>query len=576
MTRASTAATSLNKALNARKTKESPSAKETQEKAAEKPDPEAQRPASDTSPATTPLEKIASAIGQIISKDTLDPSTKQSLRNIIAFILVESQTIAKSMATADESFIRKSISKDLNEMRHDINERLNGIQDTVNETLTVSSKLITDTENVAVATKILTGKVGKITDTAERIATDTSKYRDAVLTKPAQTIRANTDPKVLGDLERKSRQILVEHVGLDGTNALGKSLTELTTKANEAISAIEDSGKPKGIKVQMIFKTRREGLVLTLDSKEAVAWIKQPEIEEAFANAFVEGSHIAERSYSLVVPNVPISFDPKDDKHLREVEEVNGLKTREIVKAKWIKPIGRRRPDQARAYIIISLSSADSANHIIRDGMNICSVRVRPRKQKAEPVQCMKCRRWGHFASDCQADKDTCGTCGGSHRTNACTNKGNVYCVSCRDKTHASWDRACPEFNRRCAVQDNRNPENAMPYYPTEHDWTLTARPHRIPLDERFPGRYAVNSLPITGQRWSGGDPRPPRRNNGGNSAQRTKENPNTIDISLSRNKEVGEPSGVDDQQDTELSGPKYNWTNQDEEEYQHSKTQIC
>ena len=320
--------------------KESPSAKETQEKAAEKPDPEAQRPTSDTSPMMTPLEKIVSAISQIISKDTLDPSTKQSLWNIIAFILVESQTIAKSMATADESFIRKSISKDLNEMCHDINERLNGIQDTINETLTVSSKLITDTENVAAATKILTGKVRKITDTAKRIAMDTLKYCDAVLTKPAQTIRANTDPKVLGDLERKSRQILVKHVGLDRTNTLGKSLTELTTKANKAISAIEDSSKPKGIKVQMIFKTRCKGLVLILDSKEAVAWIKQPEIEEAFANAFVEGSHIAERSYSLVVPNVPISFNPKDDKHLREVEEVNGLKTREIVKAKWIKPIG--------------------------------------------------------------------------------------------------------------------------------------------------------------------------------------------------------------------------------------------
>jgi len=188
--------------------------------------------------------------------------------------------------------------------------------------------------------------------------------------------------------------------------------------------------------------------VLTLDSKEAVAWIKQVETEMAFTAAFTEGLHIAERSYNLIAPSMPISFDPKADKHLCKLEEANGLRVKEIVKAKWIKPIGRRRPDQTHAFVIITLSSADTANLLIRDGMNICNMRVRPRKQKAEPVQCMKCRKWGHFASDCQADKDTCGTCGDPHRTNVCTNKGKFYCISCGDKSHPSWDRTCPEFNR--------------------------------------------------------------------------------------------------------------------------------
>ena len=189
--------------------------------------------------------------------------------------------------------------------------------------------------------------------------------------------------------------------------------------------------------------------MLTLDRKEVVAWIKQPEIKIAFTEAFTKGLQIAERMYNLIAPSVPISFDPKADKHLCELEEVNGLCTKEIVRAKWIKPIGRRRPNQTRTYAIIMLSSADSANLLIRDGMNICSVRVRPHKQKAKPVQYMKCRKWGHFASDCQADKDTCGTCGDPHRTNTCTNKEKVYCISYRDKSHPSWDRACPEFNRQ-------------------------------------------------------------------------------------------------------------------------------
>jgi len=114
-----------------------------------------------------------------------------------------------------------------------------------------------------------------------------------------------------------------------------------------------------------------------------------------------------------------------------------------------------------------------------------------------------------------------------------------------------------------------------MPFYPTEHDWTLTARPHRIPLDECFPGRYLVNSLPITGQQWSGKGTHPPRRTNGGSAAQCAKENPNTIPI-INHNKEAGKPLGADDQQESEPSSPKYNWTNQEEEDYQQPENQVC
>ena len=408
-----------NKVLTTRNSKESPTAKDPQGKVAEKTGPEDQRPACVTSHATSPLQKIASAIGQIISKNNLDNDTKKSLKDILTFTLEEKekedQMLAKIVSSAEESTIRKSFRKDLMKMYKAIEKCLNSIQETTNKTLTSLSKLIKDTENVAAAMKDLTGKVSKITDTTEKIAMETSKYCNAVLARPTQTIRAVTDPKVLGDLECKNRQILVEHLDMEGTNLLSKSLTELTSKANKAISTITDSGKPKDIKVQTLFKTWHEALVLTLESKELVAWIKQPNIKIEFTIAFAQGSHIMERSYNLIAPSVPISFDPKDNKHLCEVKEANGLHTKEIVKAKWIKPIGRQRPDQTHTFVIIMLSSADSTNILIRDGMNICNARVRPKKQKAEPVQCMKCRKWGHFTSNCQVDKDTCGTCRDSH-----------------------------------------------------------------------------------------------------------------------------------------------------------------
>jgi hypothetical protein len=50
-----------------------------------------------------------------------------------------------------------------------------------------------------------------------------------------------------------------------------------------------------------------------------------------------------------------------------------------------------------------------------------------------------------------------------------------------------------------------------MPYFPTSSDWTYTIRPDKIPLAQRFPGKYAVNSLTTVGNRHPGVTPRQPR-----------------------------------------------------------------
>jgi len=191
----------------------------------------------------------------------------------------------------------------------------------------------------------------------------------------------------------------------------------------------------------------------------------------------------------------------------------------------------------------------------------------------------MKCRKWGHFVNECQSDKDACGTCGDQHRTSNCTNKGKLYCVSCGDNSHPSWSRNCPEFTCRCAIQDERIPENAMPYFPTEHDWTLTERPSRIPLDKRFPGKYAVNSLPSTVLRRSNYNPHPPRRNNNDTSTAHppqkcsthhsvilAKENPNLIPLNHSRKE--GELPGTHEDRNLGLDRPGTTWDSTDEEQY--------
>ena len=75
-----------------------------------------------------------------------------------------------------------------------------------------------------------------------------------------------------------------------------------------------------------------------------------------------------------------------------------------------------------------------------------------------------------------------------------CNSKDTLYCISCKNNDHTSWDRSCLEFRRRCVIYDERHPKNNMVYFPTEQDWTLTTHPDRIPLEEWFPRDLAVNS----------------------------------------------------------------------------------
>ena len=147
-------------------------------------------------------------------------------------------------------------------------------------------------------------------------------------------------------------------------------------------------------------------------------------------------------------------------------------------------------------HLALTVSTPEDANLLIRDGIYICSNKLYPRKMKQEPKQCMKCRKWGHFAADCLAEKDVCGNCGEDHRTKDCTDKDKRYCASCKVEMHASWDRECPEFQRRVDRMDENHPENALAYFPMEEDWMLHIRPRRLELDERFPAKYAVASLP--------------------------------------------------------------------------------
>jgi len=198
---------------------------------------------------------------------------------------------------------------------------------------------------------------------------------------------------VLGDMECKAHQILVNIYNNNNNNILSKSLTEIITKANGAIDKIKDVDKLAVIYIETALQTCKGVLVLMLNSREAANWLRIAEYKMAFMEDFSKGLHIRERSYNLITPRVSITFKPENEEHLREIEEANRLNGYLICKARWIKPTTRRRIGQTHPYAILTITSTNYANLLIRDGLIMFGARVHTTKQKAKPIQCMKCRR---------------------------------------------------------------------------------------------------------------------------------------------------------------------------------------
>ncbi|KAJ3743986.1 hypothetical protein DFH05DRAFT_1359983, partial [Lentinula detonsa] len=64
-----------------------------------------------------------------------------------------------------------------------------------------------------------------------------------------------------------------------------------------------------------------------------------------------------------------------------------------------------------------------------------------------------------------------CGKCGEEHSTTDCYSEKR-HCVNCGIDGHASTDRDCPAFQRRCESLNRRMPTNQLPFFPSDEEWT--------------------------------------------------------------------------------------------------------
>ncbi|KAG0702849.1 hypothetical protein DFH29DRAFT_999071 [Suillus ampliporus] len=227
--------------------------------------------------------------------------------------------------------------------------------------------------------------------------------------------------------------------------AAGKSShAQLVERIRKALTNIPKDNDNIEFNIKAIMQFKQGGMVIEFTTKEAADYIH---INEETKNLFLKhldpDATLKERTYPVVIPFMPISFDPTSKDALKALEKENDPKI---------------------------------ANIAIRDGITSNQLKLWPKKNRREPIR----------------------------------NKN--YCMSCETEDHSSWSCDCPTFRKKCDDTDKRYPKNAMPFFPTNENWTHATAPPK-PAPYRKPPPPPSNQLPTLTQRTL--DSFPTRPNHG-------------------------------------------------------------
>jgi DNA repair ATPase RecN len=174
------------------------------------------------------LQPIVEALNKILDGDG---STVDTIRWIFGYIRemekAEEQREESPGSQEKVSDLHKIFCEDIQNVCNYLANRLHGIENMVNATLESSEKALKVAEELKEKSTEIISSVGKVTNATVKIADTTQSYREVLMSRPSPSNKASVDPKVLCDMERKDKQILIDIFDEEGTNTMGISLTEL-------------------------------------------------------------------------------------------------------------------------------------------------------------------------------------------------------------------------------------------------------------------------------------------------------------------------------------------------------------
>lgn len=168
------------------------------------------------------------------------------------------------------------------------------------------------------------------------------------------------------------------------------------------------------------------------------------ESQKDWTQKLASTAHIAASSYQVLIHGMPLSFEPENPDHIKELQLANdkyisGLK---IQRATWLKRT--KQQGKTAGSLIVWFENADHADKAIAKGI-MWRFELRTTeifRSGFRALQCFNCQRFGHIAKTCTAEAK-CGKCSGGHNTRECSGKHEVRCCNC-GKKHTAWDQSCP------------------------------------------------------------------------------------------------------------------------------------
>jgi uncharacterized protein YoxC len=268
------------------------------------------------------------------------------------------------------------------ELSADLNKKLDAIEHAVktpppaqDQLSNVAKEISQVAKSIKMSLSEMGSSLAKVTDTNSHLENTASTYRDALRNDRLQQLPAQSanltsvDPRVIREVDRKARQILIE---TKDETIMGASLAEIKEKVCTAIETVSEPLPPKDMTIVEIGKLRNGGITILFKEKEVLKWLSNAATELTFTAGLAPDASIRQRQYTILVPRIPLTFDPSSEGHLREVEENNNMPEGTLLKARWIKPVNRHAPEQRAVHAAFTLRDISTTNSDVqgRAGLN--------------------------------------------------------------------------------------------------------------------------------------------------------------------------------------------------------------
>ncbi|KAG2113978.1 hypothetical protein DEU56DRAFT_919656 [Suillus clintonianus] len=172
----------------------------------------------------------------------------------------------------------------------------------------------------------------------------------------ASVVRNEAPPqltKILARSEAQAKQILIDKRTYGEVDSLrGLTEAELVAKAKLTIELVERDGTaiPPNIDFCSARRLPHGGILLELNTVKSAQWFDTPANRGAFIANFSHNVTIKDRSYNVLIENIPVTYNPGSVQANTEIEKREGLKPGTITRSRWIKPweSHKRRSEDSR------------------------------------------------------------------------------------------------------------------------------------------------------------------------------------------------------------------------------------